>query len=102
MVASRRSHSCPTAIASNARIAGEHDEEVSRSIGQRAEDRRLHPEVGGVAQQERRQDLGAVGLAKFPNREGELVAHPDGRVRRHQPELVPDRVGESAACEQLF
>ena len=56
----------PDGIASNARIAGQHDEEAPRSIGQRAEDRRLHPEIGGVAQEERRQDLGAVGSAKSP------------------------------------
>ena len=92
----------PDGIASNASIASQRDEQVPRAFGQRAENRRLHPEVGGIAQKDRPQDRGAVRPVKFSHRQRELVAHPDGRVLRHQPELVPYRLGKPACLDQLL
>ena len=86
----------------HARIVAQREEQVSRAVGQRAEDRRLDPEVVRVAHQEGFQHQGAVWPVKFSHRERELVAHAQGRVRGHQPELAPDEIGKRAPLGQLL
>ena len=74
-------------------IPGQGEEEISRAVGCGTQDRRLHPGVAGVAEEDVCQRLHSLRPANFPEREGQLVPHAKGGVGCHGQELIPDRSG---------